>query len=176
MSKKLISFDFDGTLIMTPLEEEGKKTWSHVTGQKYPHKGWWSHPESLDTNIFKPEHNPWVIDEFRKSTSEDNYVFIATGRIKKLENEVKKVLELNNIFKREKPKTFGYDDLFTNTGGETFYFKTKLFEKIISENSDADEFIMYDDREEHLEKFCLWAEKQTFKIKIYNVNLQKKIF
>lgn len=176
MSKKLISFDFDGTLIMTPLEEEGKKVWQEINGHKYPHKGWWSHPESLDLNIYKPEPNPWVLEEFKKSTSEDNYVFIATGRIKKLESDVKKVLEFNNISKRESAKTFGYDDLFTNTGGETFNFKTKLFEKIISENPDSDEFIMYDDREEHLDKFCEWAEKQPIKIKIYNVNLQKQIF
>lgn len=176
MSKKLISFDFDGTLIMTPLEEEGKKMWQEITGQKYPHQGWWSHPESLDLNVYKPEANSWVLEEFIKATSEENYVFIATGRIKKLELQVKNVLEFNNIKKRDRSKTFGYDDLFTNTGGETFNFKCKLFEKIIRENPDSKEFIMYDDREEHLQKFCIWAEKQEIEIKIYNVNLQKQIF
>lgn len=176
MTKKLISFDFDKTLIMTPLEEEGKLAWEKHYNTHFPKRGWWSHPESLDLNVFQPKPNDWVLSEFIKATSEDNYVFIATGRIKKLENHVQKILEYNNINKRDFSRTFGYDDLFTNTGGETFYFKCNLFEKIIRDNPGADEFIMYDDREEHLDKFCEWAEKQPIKIKIYNVNLQKQIF
>jgi hypothetical protein len=176
MIKKLISFDFDKTLILTPLEEEGKLMWENHYNMKFPRKGWWSHPESLDLEVFEPKPDPWVLSEFTKCTSEDNYVFIATGRIKKLETHVEKVLDYNNIHKRSSPRTFGYDDLFTNTGGETFQFKCNLFEKIIKENSDSKEFIMYDDREEHLEKFCEWAKKQDIVIKIYNVNLQKQIF
>jgi hypothetical protein len=176
MTKKLISFDFDKTLIMTPLEEEGKLAWEKHYNTHFHKRGWWSHPESLDLKVFQPKPNDWVLEEFLKATSIDAYVFIATGRIKKLEENVKKVLDYNYIFKREISKTFGYDDLFTNTGGETFNFKCNLFEKIIEDNPDADEFIMYDDRDEHLDKFCQWAEKQKIEIKIYNVNTQKQIF
>ena len=51
--KKLISFDFDDTLFHTPLPEEGKKIWKQKTGKDWPHsRGWWSKPESLDTEIF----------------------------------------------------------------------------------------------------------------------------
>ena len=34
---------------------------------------------------------------------------------------------------------------------------------------------MFDDREEHLDKFLIWAKKQPIEIKIYNVNLKKLI-
>ena len=177
MSKKLFSFDFDSTLIMTPLEEEGKLQWESVTGKKWQWRGWWANPESLNLDIFKPITNDWVLQQFTEaSRNENDYLFVATGRINKLYNFVKAVLTYNEITQRKEKKLFGYDDLFCNTGGDTFTFKCNLFEKIISENPDADEFIMYDDREEHLEKFCEWAKKQSIKIKIYNVNLKKQIF
>ena len=51
-TKKLISFDFDDTLVKTPLPEEGKIVWKEKTGTDWPHRGWWSKPESLDMEIF----------------------------------------------------------------------------------------------------------------------------
>jgi hypothetical protein len=175
MSKKLFAFDFDGTLINTPLEEPGILEWEKKTGKKYTHRGWWSKEESLDLQIFQPEIIPWVFEHFKNSCSGENYVFVATGRVNKLKDKVKSVLDFNQIFQRNKFGEVGYDDLFCNTGGETFLFKTKLFEKIINDNPNAEEFIMFDDREEHLDKFLIWAKKQPIEIKIYNVNLKKLI-
>jgi len=39
--KKLISFDFDDTLVHTTLPAEGKVIWKEKTGEDWPHRGWW---------------------------------------------------------------------------------------------------------------------------------------
>ena len=49
---KLAIFDFDGTLISTPLPDEGRVAYKEKTGKDWQHKGWWSKPESLDQTLF----------------------------------------------------------------------------------------------------------------------------
>jgi hydroxymethylpyrimidine pyrophosphatase-like HAD family hydrolase len=158
MFEKLICFDFDGTLIHTPTPE--------TTGLDWQGRGWWGNPESLNTKIFYPPVNQWVYNHFLDYQSDpDNYVFIATGRLKRLENHVQKVLDLHDI----------KCDLFCNTGGETFNFKKYLFEQIILKNPKAEEFIMYDDRHEHLDKFVEWGKYQKIKVTIIDVINKKQL-
>ena len=38
---KLTFFDFDGTLADSPTPENGKQKYKEVTGNEYPHQGWW---------------------------------------------------------------------------------------------------------------------------------------
>jgi len=167
MYKKLISFDFDGTLIDTPTPDVGIPIWEKEIGSKWPGKGWWANSESLNTNVFKPELIEHIYDHFiNYSINSDHYVFIATGRIKRLEKHVKNVLGIYNID----------NDLYCNTGGDTFSFKTNLFETLIQKNPKADELIMFDDRDEHLEQFKIWAKKQKVKITIYDSKTNEIIF
>ena len=161
MHNRLVCFDFDGTLIHTPTPEAGKPEWEKQTGLSWQGRGWWGNPESLNLNVFHPPVNQWVFNHFIKETSDpDAYVFLATGRLHKLEKQVLDVLELHDI---------KFDDVFCNTGGETFKFKCLLFEKIIKQNPDATEFVLFDDREEHLLKFKDWAKNQPIDIKIIDV-------
>lgn len=160
MYKKLISFDFDGTLCHTPNPEIGRPQWEKATGYQWKGRGWWGNPESLNLNIFYPPINQWVYAHYLEYVSNpDNYVFIATGRLKKLENHVKKVLNLHDL----------KSDLFCNTGGETFRFKCYLFESLINVNPKAEELILFDDRHEHLVKFKEWAKLQPIKVTIIDV-------
>lgn len=160
MIKKLASFDFDGTLIHTPTPEGGRPEWERATGLSWQGRGWWGNPESLNTKIFYPPVNQWVYDKFLQYQSDDsNYVFIATGRLKKLEPHVKRVLKLHDID----------CDLYCNTGGDTFNFKCYLFESLIKKYRSADELIMFDDRHEHLHKFVEWAKRQPIKVTIIDV-------
>lgn len=168
MYKRLVCFDFDQTLINTPEPEYGKPEWERITGQKWLSKGWWGNPESLNLDVFQPPINGWVYQQYQKEISQpDSYVFLATGRLNKLKKQVVDILDFHNI---------KFNDIFCNTGGDTFTFKCKLFEKIISENLEAKEFTMYDDREEHLERFVEWAKEQPMKVNIIDVINKKQLF
>jgi hypothetical protein len=59
---------------------------------------------------------------------------------------------------------------------DTFLFKKRLFESLISTHN-PDSFIMYDDRQEHLDKFGDWATTQNCQIIIIDVvNKTQKIY
>ncbi len=158
--KKLYSFDFDDTLCFTLKPEEGKPIWLEKTGEPYPHQGWWGKSDSLHTDIFDIKLNPWVYKEYLKATADsDNFVFMATGRITRLRNEVQKILNMHNL---------AFDAVHFNHTSDTFTFKCELFENYIKKIK-PDEFIMYDDREEHLVKFVKWARTMDCKITIVDV-------
>jgi len=160
MIDKIISFDFDGTLIMTPTPEIGEPQWEKATGLSFQGRGWWGNPESLNTKVFYPPVNGWVYKFFDKYINDKTaYTFIATGRLARLETQVKKVLRLHDID----------CDVYCNTGGETFNFKCRLFERLMRENPTAKELIMFDDRESHLIQFEVWAKKQSIKVTIIDV-------
>jgi len=160
MIDKIISFDFDSTLIHTPTPVEGIPEWERKTGLSFQGRGWWGNPESLNLNVFYPGLNAWVYKYYEKYISDENaYTFVATGRLKRLESNVKKVLDLYDID----------CDVFCNTGGETFNFKRRLFETMIKEIPTAKELIMFDDRELHLIEFEKWAKTQKIKITIVDV-------
>jgi hydroxymethylpyrimidine pyrophosphatase-like HAD family hydrolase len=166
--KKLVCFDFDDTLCNTVQHDDGKVIWREKFGVEYPHRGWWSKPESLDMDIFPVTVNPYVYQEYLKAVSDpDNYVILATGRIEKLRPEVEAILDNLNL---------AFDAVYLNTGGDTFTFKRRLFEKLISK-IDPQEFIIYDDRYEHLEEFEKWAKTIDCRITIIDVkNKTTKIF
>ena len=157
---KLISFDFDDTLCHTPLPEDGKEIWFEKTGTEWPHRGWWSKPESLDLNVFDIPINDWVYQKYLEAvTNESVYLIMATGRIEPLRKEVEIVLNHHNL---------SFDEVYLNFGGDTFNFKTRLFENLINKIK-PEEFIMYDDRQEHLPKFEEWALTQPCKVTVVDV-------
>ena len=67
---KLAVFDFDGTLIDTPLPEFGKQEYKDKTGEEWPHAGWWGQPLSLDSEIFDINIIPSVIRAYLKEINE----------------------------------------------------------------------------------------------------------
>ena len=169
MIKKLICFDFDKTFIHTMEPEEGRKIWLKEKGENFPHPtGWWGKKESMDMTVFYPAINMWTHKKYTEYIAdEENYVFIATGRMDKLKQEVQAILDFHNL---------KFHDVFCNWGGETFKFKTKLFESIIKKNPKATDFILYDDRYEHLVKFVEWAHEieKNFKIKVSIIDVINK--
>lgn len=167
MITKLVSYDFDGTLIHTPTPETGRPAWEKATGLSWAGRGWWGNPESLNLHVFYPPVNQWVYNKYIQDVADEStYTFIATGRLARLDRHVQKVLNLHGI---DAP-------LFCNTGGDTLRFKCKLFEKMIEKYDKATEFIMYDDRQEHLQHFVEWAKKQPIKVSIIDVINKKQIF
>lgn len=164
--KKLISFDFDDTLCHTLTPDVGKPIWLEKTGTPFPYDGWWGRAESLDTDVFDIKLNPWVYEKYLDAVSDsDNYVLMATGRRTKLKNEVQKILDMHNL---------SFDSVHLNHTGDTFKFKCDLFAKMIK-RMRPDEFIMYDDRQEHLVEFAKWSKTIDCKITIVDV-VNKKYF
>lgn len=161
--KRLVCFDFDDTLCNTPDPSEGKKIFFEKTGKPWPYQGWWGRADSLDLSVFDIPLNKWVYSKYLDSISNpDNYTILATGRLKKslgmIEN-IQKILNFHNL---------SFDEVHLNWGGDTFKFKTTLFEQLI-DKLGVEEFVMYDDRLEHLEKFEEWANSQNTTITIVDV-------
>ena len=155
--KKLISFDFDDTLVHTLLPAEGKMIWKEKTGEDWQHRAWWSRPESLDMGVFDIPLNKKIYKRYRQAISDpDNYVILATGRVKPLQDEVYKILGHYGL---------SFDETHLNPGIDTFEFKSNLFAKLIYE-LQPEEFVMYDDRQEHLVKFVQWANAMPCKVTI----------
>lgn len=187
MSKTLYSFDFDDTLCHTMLPQPGEEIWFQKTGTKWPYRGWWSKPETLDLDIFDTPKNEWTYLEYLNARQDDDATIImATGRLQKvpgMRENVVKILNKHNLSfdevwtvdsSDELQKTNGKDGIYLNWGGDTFTFKTTLFEKLIK-ITNCEHFVMYDDREEHLSRFEDWAQSQDCIVTIVDVVNKKSI-
>ena len=165
--KKLYSFDFDDTLCFSKRPDVGMIEWEEKTGLKWPYNGWWSKAETLDPEIFYTPLNEWVYKRYLEAMADDDaYIIMATGRLEKVPNmrkNIEKILTQHNL---------SFDEIHLNWGGDTYRFKTKLFEELIKKTK-CDHFIMYDDRHIHLEKFEQWAREQDVMVTITNVVTKK---
>jgi len=98
MIKRLAAFDLDGTLIDTPMPEDGKPMWEKHYDKKFPYQGWWGRPESLDLDVFNIKAFPSVLNQLKKELVTPNtYVIILTSRMEKLRPQVQAILDANNI-------------------------------------------------------------------------------
>ena len=128
-------FDFDGTLSQSPLPETGKPKWKEVTGTEYPHKGWWSKPESLSIEVFNIQPNPEVRAALVESLDNGHTNWILTTRLPRLKEHVLKVVE-----------SFGIDT--TRFDGHSFASNLDKGQRILSIiGDDATEVHVYEDRE-----------------------------
>ncbi len=163
--KKLSVFDFDGTLVNTPLPEEGKKEYKEKTGQDWPHAGWWGQPMSLDSEIFDMNIIPSVIRAYLKEINDSNtMVVMVTGRVNKLSGLVKKILDDNGL---------KFHEYHFNNGGSTESAKKKTFDKILSENPSITEMELWDDRLEHIPVFQAWGDEklESDRLDKFNINV-----
>jgi hypothetical protein len=140
MIKRLAFYDMDGTLIDTPMPDTGKVTWKEVTGQDYPHLGWWGRKESLDTNVFDIKPFPSVLSQLRNDTARpDTRTVLLTNRLEKLRPEVVDILRKNNI---------KLDDLNLKTGGNE---KDTRILRYLDQYPSVEEVSVFDDRDKELE-------------------------
>jgi hypothetical protein len=173
--KKVVSFDFDKTLFFTPEPETGKPIFKNVTGLEWPHRGWWGRRESLDLRIFPIPINPYVYNRYLGHREDPNtYIILATGRLASPKVDITKdVIDVLAQYKLTTEDLNGFDEIHLNPGMDTYDFKSRLFESLIRKHK-PDEFIMYDDREEHLIKFATWAQTQRCKVTIIDVVNKKE--
>jgi hypothetical protein len=161
---KIAVFDFDGTLINTQLPETGKIEYEKKTGKPWPHQGWWGRPESLDLGIFDmPIIKSVEIDYIREKSNQKTLLVLLTGRMKKLEPEVLKVLEKYNLV---------FDEYYFNTGGSTDVFKVKILTELANRYPHC-AFELWEDRHEHIPIFENWGKDAVLagKITDFNINV-----
>lgn len=151
MYTKLSVFDFDSTLVNTPLESaETKKMWSDYHDvEKWPYLAWWTRKESLDLDVFDIPVNPEIIRAYKKEKSNpDTMVIMLTGRVSTLEPQVRKILDKYGLT---------FDKYLFKEGGLTEHSKMQHMADILDEFPTIDSIEMWDDREAHFDKFERWG-------------------
>jgi FMN phosphatase YigB (HAD superfamily) len=170
MSKKITKlsiFDFDGTLVNTPLPDTGKQQYHDKTGKVWPHEGWWGRHESLDLNVFEMPTLEEVIVDYEKAKTEDSTaVILLTGRMIKLSDHVKVILDAKGL---------KFDEYHFNRGGATEDAKKKSMERLLEKYNDVTEMELWDDRlahipifEDFLQKLVEGGRITNFKINVVN--------
>lgn len=150
---RIVIFDFDGTLINTATPDTGKDIWKHKTGQDWPHIGWWSKKESLDTEVFDNKPISSVVDAYKRESSNPNTLLIMmTGRIPRLSNEVETILNSNGL---------KFDKYLYNNSSDTLNFKLSKLDEFLTMYPNLESILMYDDREEHVIEFRRWGDSHS---------------
>jgi len=147
-------FDFDGTLMNSPLPEEGKIKYKEITGKDWPHRGWWGQVDSLAPFDVSPIEA--TKDLYNTYTALPNSInILMTNRLAKFEPTVKE--KLNGIY------VFDYYD-FKNDNRE----KPERIMDILRNNPTIEIVNIFDDMDEQIEKFNKFKED--------NPNLDINIF
>jgi len=149
---KLSIFDFDGTLINTPLSTlENKEKWAEYHGREYPYTGWWGREESMDKDVFEITPRKHVVDYYIKERRTPNTMIIMlTGRPKKLSHIVEGILGENNLI---------FNKYLYNRGGKTINEKIIQIIDILKETPTIRYIEMWDDRVEHIPLFNNFGNK-----------------
>jgi len=155
---KIAIFDFDGTLMDTPHAEEGKREWEEKTGSPYPHRGWWSKRESLDTEVFdiqpiKSTISDYVIENDVPTT----YMVMLTGRLPNQKDQVEDILHTNDIV---------FDEYHYKDDGDTLKSKLNTIVSLLNRFPNTELIEMYEDREPHAIAFEEWGKENDVNIKV----------
>lgn len=90
---RLYAFDFDRTFVWSAMPtEENKALWESVKGTPYPHQGWWSKKESLDTSVFDIKPIQATVDVYLQAKAAGDHLVLVTSRLYKLKNEIFSIL------------------------------------------------------------------------------------
>ena len=152
---KLKVYDFDGTLVNTPLpDDDNKAIWKEKTGKDWE-GGWFSNPDSLNMDVFEMGTIPSVISDYKRDASDPNsLVIMLTGRIPSTAKYVKAILD---------SKGLKFDDYLFNEGGDTENEKIRHMEMILKYNPNIRDIEMWDDRTPHIPIFEAWGKEMIDK-------------
>jgi hypothetical protein len=161
MIKTLSFYDFDGTLMDTPMPDSGKEEWKEKTGEDYPHVGWWGRAESLDPNVFDIKPFQSVLNQLRSDTAKsDTYTIMLTSRLEKLQPQIEILLNNHNI-------TFDDLSLKKKSDGE----KSDRIKEYLRKFPDVDTINVYDDRDKEMRIFSQMKNDigDQYQINVYRV-------
>jgi hypothetical protein len=162
MKKRLVIYDFDGTIFFSPNKDQGVEIYKNH-GKNWMHIGWWGKKESLEPPIveIKPvdsQYNQKVLNSFYKDRKDENsLVVLMTGRAYFFESRIKEICENKGIFF----DFYFFDGSPGCHGKSTLEKKLNRIEDLIHENLEVLE--IWEDRPEHIigfsEKIAFWKEK-----------------
>jgi len=149
-------FDFDGTLMNSPLPEEGKVKYKELTGQEWPHRGWWGQIDSLKPFDVKPiESTKDLYNQY--SVLPNSVNVLMTNRLAKFEPVVKE--KLSGLY------IFDYYD-FKNDNRE----KPDRIKDILKNNPSIEIINIFDDMDEQIERFNRFKEENPeLEINVFQV-------
>ena len=140
----LYLFDFDGTLFDSPEPKEGKALYKACTGNEWPHKGWWSCPESLLPPL-EVLPGPAVAD-FRSHVGRARSItIILTSRIQRTVLPLKAILGHASIYPDRlilKPDN--------SKGVASHIFKGNVVRDLLKEFPDVTKIKFWDDKQDNL--------------------------
>jgi hypothetical protein len=137
-------FDFDGTLMDSPMPEPGKAKYKELTGKDWPHRGWWGQTDSLEPFEVKPiEGTKDLYNQYSVIPNAINV--LMTNRLAKFEPIVKD--KLSGLY------IFDYYD-FKNDNRE----KPDRIREILKNNPSIDTINIFDDMDEQIERFNRFKE------------------
>lgn len=145
--KKLYVFDFDGCLAETPLPIDGKIMYAEITGELYPHQGWWGRMESMLPEYNIQLHEP--LNKIAKEKIETDIVYILTSRLKKFTDRIHDICQKNDF-------NIARENILTKTNADK---GERLFDLATKYLGEIDEIIFYDDREIEWESAEEWREE-----------------
>lgn len=164
---RIAFYDFDGTIIDSPMPDLGKLLWAKKYGEVYPHKGWWSKAESLDMEVFDIKPIKEVERRLQKDIKDKNcWVVLLTNRISKLKPEVSKVLDYLNISVDE----FQMMDRIN-------YSKNIRIKNVLQEFPQATQIEILDDDDRNIKAFIELKnelQQEGKSVTIYQVTAQDK--
>lgn len=149
-------FDFDGTLMNSPLPDTGKQKYKEITGNDWPHKGWWGQLDSLKP--FDVEPIAKTVELYNEYTAIPNSInVLMTNRLAKFEPIVKE--KLKGIY------VFDYYD-FKNDNRE----KPERIKEILKNNPSIEIINIFDDMDEQIERFNNFKnENPELEINVYQI-------
>jgi hypothetical protein len=150
---KLIIYDFDGTLFNSPDSETGKDLYKDVTGEPWPHRGWWGRLETLSPPLVPEMPGPeWYITKSVESCKNDlsdpeATVVLMTGRPNQFRRRITQILDhaglkMDGYFLTGQPGT---------VGSSTFEIKFNFILGLLNPNYKTLE--IHEDRPDQILKF-----------------------
>jgi len=162
---KISVFDFDGTLVDTPIASpENKEKWGKHYGLKWKYLGWWGRDESMDTSVWDMPIVKEVFDAYQKEIDNpETLMVLLTGRLKKQENIVRSIVN---------DRGYHFDHYLFNNRGGTLQNKINHLNDLLVKYPDVRDIELWDDRLEHFEEFESWGKslKESGRIDSFYLN------
>lgn len=149
-------FDFDGTLVSSPDEFEGRKEYLQKTSHVFPFVGYYGRKESLIPPLYVLP-GPAMHEYFLQRNQPGIKRVVLTGRIFKLQTYIQSILD-----------TFQIEaELFCKrSGNESQDFKVSTILRLLEEHSMVQKVKIWDDNLENLVEFYSLKKRLQNKVEI----------
>jgi acid phosphatase class B len=158
MYKKISIFDFDNTLLFSPLPEFGRMKIKEEKNKNITDFEFWEDKDSLNDEIFDIKLNKNIFDDYIiEKNNKDTLLVLLTSRKDTLKKDIIYLLNKFNI------KLDVY--LFKKQGKQ----KSDRINELLNLYNNIEEIEIWDDRDIEIERYNIWKktlESNNKKIKI----------